>query len=223
MNNFDKNFFQKFVAQWVNIKYVIHKHFIVIADKIIINYFLFVLFPSFLYYYSDRLKEIIPFFIFEIYLFIMFFKIIYDIFDWYNDVWIVTEDWVTDLDWALFSTNTVSTKYSSIEWIELVQDWIIDTILWKWDLMIHKIWWENFVLKNSSGAYKAIDIIDKYSKEVKDKEVQEQDLNQTIIDALSKVVKDYLENNHKNSEDHEKKDLIEKTKKIPWTIDLSND
>jgi hypothetical protein len=45
----------------------------------------------------------------------MFIKIIYNVFDWYNDVWILTEDGVTELDWKLFSNNTVSVRYKSIE------------------------------------------------------------------------------------------------------------
>lgn len=222
MNNFDKIFFQKFIPDWAIIKYIIHRHFIVIADKIIINYFLFVWIPAFLYYYSDRFKELVPFFIFEIYIFWMFLKIIYDIFNWYNDVWIITEDWVTELDWRLFSTNTVSIKYDNIEWLELIQNWIIDTILWKWDLVIHKIWWENFILKDTSNAYNALDIINKFWKENKEEELSNEDINQTLVDALSNVVKEYIKNKWlTNNEIKENKKFIEKIKKNPWTIDLS--
>jgi len=50
-----------------------------------------------------------------VFIILIFFKNIYDIFNWYNDVWIITKDGVIELDWALFSSNSTSVKYSSIE------------------------------------------------------------------------------------------------------------
>ncbi len=244
MNKFDQIFFKQFVPDWVKIKNVVHEHIIVILNKIIINYFFWVIIPVFLYYYSDKIKSIIPFFVLEIFLIWMFLKILYDVFDWYNDVWIVTVDWITELDWKVFSNNTVSIKYRNIEWLELVQNWIIDSLLWKWDLVIHKIWWEKFVLYNAAKVYEVIDQIDKISKNKKwrpkkneentteennnndgDEEIDDEN-NKTqknediIIKALSKVVKDYL----KEEENIKKEDLlkIEEVAKKPWTINLSN-
>jgi hypothetical protein len=52
---------------------------------------------------------------FEIYLIIIFLKLVYDIFNWYNDVWIITETGVVDLEWALFKTTTNSVNYENIE------------------------------------------------------------------------------------------------------------
>ncbi len=57
----------------------------------------------------------IPFFVFEIYLLLIFSKLIYDIFNWYNDVWIITDSGVVDLDWALFSTDMTTVKFENIE------------------------------------------------------------------------------------------------------------
>ena len=224
MNKFDQIFFQKYVTSDVKILSIIHQHLIIIIDKIILNYFFGVLIPSFLYFYSDRAKELVPFFVLEIFLLIMFIKIMYDIFDWYNDVWIITDEWVTDLDWSLFSTNTVSVKYRSIEWLELVQEWFINTIIWKWDIVIHKIWWENFILENSSKPYEAIEQIDSFSKKIKESEIDE---NQewwnfdVIVKALSSVVEEYLWKGwYKKNDEKETKELIEKTQKQKWTIDI---
>lgn len=241
MNKFDIIFFTQFVPSWVKIKNVVHEHIIVIINKIILNYFFWVILPTFLYYYSDKIKSLVPFFVLEIFLIWMFFKIMYDVFDWYNDVWIVTEDGITELDWYLFSNNTVSIKYRNIEWLELVQNWIIDSILWKWDLVIHKIWWEKFVLYNASNVYEVVNQIDRISKNKKPRtkkddnptDNQEENEEETpkkqekpqnedvIIKALSKVVKDYLEENwyEKNQKEDEK---IKEIAKKPWTINLSN-
>jgi hypothetical protein len=73
-------------------KHIIHEHIITILGKIFLNYFFFVLVPMFLYYTMDLLKQVLPFYVLEIFIFLMFIKIIYDIFDWYNDVWIVTNE-----------------------------------------------------------------------------------------------------------------------------------
>jgi len=242
MNKFDIIFFKQFVPSWVKIKNIVHEHIIVIINKIITNYFFFVILPSFFYYYSDTFKSIIPFFVLEIFLLGVFLKTMYDVFDWYNDVWIVTEDGITELDWYLFSNNTVSIKYRNVEWLELVQNWIIDSILWKWDLVIHKIWWEKFVLYNASNVYEVVNQIDKISKNKKPREkkddkswnndeIFEEENSETkkqenpknedvIIKALSKVVKNYLEENwyEKNKKEDEKiKEIAKKT----WTINLS--
>jgi len=227
MNNFDQTFFSKYLPDWVNVITIIHKHFLLIFWKIILNYFFWVIVPAFLYYYSKQIRDLIPFFVLEIFLLLMFLKILYDIFNWYNDVWIVTQDWVTQLDWELLSTNSVSVKYKSIEWIELVQNWLIDNILWIWDLVIHKIWWENFVLTWASNVYNSIDIIDKNSKKIKKDEDEKNKNNdpqnfETVVKALSWVVEEYLWKSwYKKDNSEEKKQLIEKIKKIEWTIDLS--
>lgn len=223
MNKFDRVFFQKYVSTWIIIKSIIHKHMLIILTKIILNYF-WIIILSFLYYYSDLVKIYIPFFILEFFLVIMFIKIIYDVFDWYNDVWIITGDWVVELDWKLFSVDTIWVKYSSIEWLELEQNWIIDTILWKWNLVIHKIWWENFILHDASGAYSAIDEIDKRSKEIKNEndinEFEPQNFN-TVLMALSWVVEEYLWKTwYKKDNSEESQELIKKVKKIDWTIDI---
>ena len=160
----------------------------------------------------------------------MFIKIIYDIFDWYNDVWIVTNEWVIELDWALLSTNTVSVKYGSIEWIEIVQDGIWDTIFSKGKLVIHKIWgWDNFILENAALPYEAIDEIENTSRELRpDDEFEEENephfhkwQYNMLIEALSGVVEQYMENSwYKRDDTKEKEEVIQKVKKKRGTIDI---
>lgn len=229
MNRFDQVFFKKYIAKDSIIIDIAHRHIIVILEKIIINYFFWVIFPTFIYYNSLSIQSLIPFFVLEIFILLIFFKNIYDVFDWYNDVWIITQDEVVDLNWEFFSFNSVSVKYASIEGLEIMENWIIDTILGKWDIKIHKIGWENsFILKNASNAYKTLDKIDQILKDIKSKSHKnstgEQNKNfETVIEALSWVVEDYLwRNGYKKDDSIEKKELIEKIKKRNWTIDLSN-
>ena len=231
MNKFDQLFFSNYVSEGTKIITIVHKHIIVILDKIIVNYFFWVIIPSFLYYYSDTLKSYIPFFLLEIFLFWMFFKWLYNILDWYNDAWIVTEDGVVDLDWKLFNSNSVAVKYAGIEGLEFIETGFLDALLWKWDIVIHKVWWGNkFLLENATHAMKEIEMIDKRLKENKKKHSQweetakppvEQNFD-TLLQALSGVVEWYLQNNwYKKDETEEKKAYIKEIKKQWWVIDLT--
>lgn len=230
MNKFDELFFSWYVTHGTKLVTIVHKHIIVIIDKIIINYFFWVIVPSFLYYYSDTIKSYIPFFVLEIFLLGMFIKWLYDIFDWYNDAWIVTEDWVIDLDWKLFNSNSVAVKYAGIEWLEFIEKGMIDAALWKWDIVIHKVWGGNkFILENAANAMWNIEMIDKRLKETKKKtqshtkeEVKEPENFETVLKALSAVVEWYLHNSwYKKDDSEEKKALIKEIKKMWWAIDLT--
>lgn len=222
MNRYEKMFFSKFIPDWSEVKYVVHEHFVVILDRLIILLILFVFIPTFMYYLSPRINELIPFSYLEIYLFLIYIKIIYDIFDWYNDVWIITEKNVIDLKWALFYIKVNSVDYESIEWIEIEQKWILDKVLWKWTLVIHKIWDEIFRLREAKIPFEALDEIEKI-KEEKDEEPknEEKEKFELILEALSWVVNEYLEVSSlkKKKEiniNHKLDEVINKE----WTIDL---
>jgi len=166
MNSYDRVFFKKYTNQWNDIIDIAHQHIIVILSKILINFVIYVGIPTFLYYSSDKIKSFIPFFWLEIYLLLMFIKICYDIIDWYNDVWIITSDSLIDLDWSLFTSTTQTLKYENIEWIELIQWWFIDTVLWKWEIVANKVGWEWFVLTNAARIYQISQEIDNASKDI---------------------------------------------------------
>lgn len=230
MNKFDQAFFKKYVPDGSEMVDIAHKHIIVIIDKIILNYFFWVILPTFIYYNSLTFQSFVPFFILELFIISIFLKNIYDIFNWYNDVWIITNGWVIELDWSLFSSNSTSVKYSSIEWLELVQTWFIDTILGKWDIIIHKIWWENnFLLRDASQAFGVLEKVDQIQKKLKEqkKEDKKEEIPQnfeTVLKALSGVVEEYLwKNGYREDDSEERKQLIEKIKKVNGTIDLNSE
>lgn len=230
MNKFDQIFFKKYISEWAEVIDIAHKHIMVIIDNIILNYFFWVILPTFIYYNSLTIQSFIPFFVLEIFILFIFLKNIYDIFNWYNDVWIITKDGVTELDWALFSSNSTSVKYSSIEWLELIQTGFIDTILWKWDIIIHKVGGENnFLLTHASRAFHVLEKIDQLQKSVKQKQQDEEKKEtpeqnfETVLKALSWVVEEYLwKSGYQKDDSEEKKKLIEKVKKRAWTIDLNS-
>ena len=109
-------------------------------------------------------------------------------------MWIITEKGVIDLDWALLKTSSSSIKYENIEWIWVEQAWLWDKLLNKWDVVIHKIWDDEFRLEDAKIPYEALDEIEKISKESqKAWEDEEKDKFDLIMEALGWVVEDYLD------------------------------
>ncbi|MCT4616992.1 MAG: hypothetical protein N4A38_02150 [Candidatus Gracilibacteria bacterium] len=229
MNNFDKTFFKKYVPEGQEILGIVHEHFIVIIDRILVNLFFGVLLPVFLYIESGLIQEKLPFEALEGLLFLVFFKTIYDVFDRYNDVWIITDSGVVDLEWALLDTSNVSLKHDNIEGIEVEQKGIWDTILGKGDLIIHKIGEGDFRLNNAITPYKAVDEIEAAGTGNfgNDMDFEEEDMQEDRFDKmmniLSEMVEDHMEKkgkfeNEKNEQLEEKK---QKLKRKSGTIDLS--
>jgi len=236
MNNFEKTFFKKYISEWLTVKWVIHEHWIKIIDKLLLYILLFTFVPTFLMYNSILFQENISFIYFEIYLIIIYLKLIYDIFNWYNDVWIITEEWVVDLDWALLKVTSVSVKYENIEWIGVEQDWIWDKILNKWDVIIYKIWDDEFRLVDAKVPYAALNEIEAISGALKEEaENIKSELEKTkfelIIEALWEVVEKHLDDEWLNWNEvlekkrwyrkkSEKKDFSEEIVFEEGTIDL---
>lgn len=224
LNSFEIKFFEKYIPEGHTIKNIVHQHWIKIVDNLFLSLSMAVLIPTIIYYYSGRIQELIPFFIFESYLIVIFIKIIYDIFDWYNDVWIITDKALIDLDWALFKTNMKTVDYDNIEWIEVEQNSIWDKILRKWDLIVHKIWDDIFMLKDANKAYKSLNYIETVREEVIAEQEETEDKFDMVMDTLSWVVKEYLWKNWLPKKESEiqnlKDDLIENVESKNGTIDL---
>jgi len=221
MNNFEKTFFKKYISEWQEVRWIIHEHWIKIVDNFLLRIGLFTLVPSFLLYNSLYLQWIVNFMYFEIYLIIIYLKLVYDIFNWYNDVWIITDDWVIELNWALFKTSTSSVRYENIEWIWVEQWWIWDKILNKWDIIINKIWDDEFRLVDAKVPYEALNEIERISNEIKNASLEEkEEADRTkfelIIEALWWVVDNYLEEKWVNWND------ILRNKKRKYTTPKNN-
>lgn len=206
MNSFDFNFFQKYTPAWQTIQHIVHAHPIVIIGKISLWLFFWVFIPVFFYYYSFRIKGFVPFYYLEWWLVAMYIKIIYDIFDWYNDVWIITDGWVIDLDWSLLNTNMSTIDFQNVEWMEVEQKGLFDKILSKWDVVIHKIWEDGFILPDCFHPYAALNQVEniknhheEQQQELKPEE-EHVDRFDMIMDTLWWVVENYLQNHGKNEE-----------------------
>ena len=219
MSKFEEKFFKKFIPEDQDIKWVIHEHWIRMFKMLILWLSLWALVPSFMYYNSIRIQENIPFYFLEILLIIIFLKVIYELFNWYNNVCIITNAWLVKLNWTFFSTDTTAINYENIEWIEVEKHWIIDMLLNKWDIIINKIWDDNLKIADSIVPHKMVNKIESISKEKA--ESGEKDRFDLVMEALSWVMWDYLEKKWL-----EEKSLIddeEITQKIAdneYTVDL---
>jgi hypothetical protein len=199
MNNFEKTFFKKYIAESQEISQVFHRHWIKIIDDIILWIGLGVLVPVFLYYNSYLLQEYIEFKYFEIYLFVVYIVIIYKIFDWYNDVLILTETWITRLEWSIFKSNAQSVDYKHIEWLEIDKNGILDTILRKWDVKILKFWDEQIIFDEAYNPHSIVNTIEEITSEIQPtEELTKFDL---MMDTLWWIVENYLWKTAKNRED----------------------
>lgn len=217
MNKFDLKFFSKYVPEGQEIKAVIHTHPINVLMSLFVKLCFLVIFPVILYYYSWRIQELVPFMYLEIYLLLVYIKLVYDVFDWYNDVWIITDSSVIWLERSFLKSSSDSVNYDNIEWVWVEADWIWDKIFSKWNLMVHKVWDDSFVLANAINPYKAVDLIEETSAQ----NWTDDEKFDVIMDALSWVVWEYLHDNKKKVKEKEiKESLVEKIKEKEWTIDL---
>lgn len=123
----------------------------------------------------------------------MFIKIVYELFNWYYDAWIITETAIYDIEWSLLKTNVESIYFDSIEGVEIDKHRIWDSVFNKGDIIIHKFWDEEVAIYNVFAPYACADTLEQFIQhEPKDEEVDRFDM---IMDTLSGVVKEYLDRN----------------------------
>lgn len=222
MNKFEYKFFIKYIPEWWCIKDIVHIHIINIFSQIFI-YLSLVLIPSFLYFYSQRIQGLIEFYYLEIFIIIIFIKIIYEIFNWYNDVLIVLDKWIVILKWSIFDDNIQAIEFDKIEALEANQSWLIDQIFSKWDLIIHKFWDVNITIKSITNPNWAIDKI----KNVMDNDLEKKEKSKNekfdiIMDSLSSVVEDFLRKKENETiiKTNKEEEILNNAKKYSKTIDL---
>ncbi len=222
MNQFEATFFEKYVPEGQKIEWVIHKHVLSILMHIFLWMSMWVILPAFVYYYSGIVQNMIPFYVLEIWLGIMFIKIIYDMFDWYNDVWIISNECVVELNWKLFWSEMITVRYENIEGIEVQQDGIIDTLFKKWDIIIHKIGDDSFILTEANNPYYASELIEEVSDAYRNSD-ESSDRFEMVVETLGGMMEEYLDQKHYSYPRKKAPELKKKIKKLyddEDTIDL---
>ncbi|EKE29094.1 MAG: hypothetical protein ACD_2C00233G0012 [uncultured bacterium (gcode 4)] len=232
---FDEIFFERFIKQREDeILDICHRHIITITDTIVVWLFFWVILPAFFYYNNSfASQDAIPFIFFEWYLFAVYCVLIYKIFDWYNDVWIITDKWIIDLDWQYLKTNITYIDYSDVKWIWVVQNSAWDWLLNKWEIEIHTMWdwWWSFWLSDAKSPGDIVWYI-QWILEDREKKKKEKDVtfNDKFFNTIKWVIKDYLEREGLQQIDGSDDDDVESPEEIAaakalkkkWTIDLRN-
>ena len=122
---------------------VFHRHAIVIFFNIVGWLIFGTILPAWLYHFlfvqSTFLWFTLPMWTLVVYLFGIWALLVVKLFDWYNDVWIVTRRGLVDIDWRPLKKNAVFTEYKDITGIEANEATWYDSFLKLGDLVIHKI------------------------------------------------------------------------------------
>ena len=184
--------YTNYIPEWQEVQAVIHQHWLVVFDKFLLWLLLWAWLPAFLYYQSERIQDLVPFVFLEVLLLLVFIKIVYELFNWYNDVWIITNEAVYALEWSLLKTNVESVHHGNIEGIEIDRNRIWDSIFNKWDIIIKKFWEDEVAILDAHNPYAAVSVIDTFIHPSQEED-DEQDRFDMVMDALSGVVKDFLE------------------------------
>lgn len=229
MNKFDELFFWKYVRDGDEPLEVCHRHVILIIDTMIVWMFFGVIIPAFFYYNNTfQLQQLIPFMYVEWYLILIYIILMYKIFDWYNDVWILTDRGLIDLDWTAFKKNIVYVEFGDIKWIEIQENSMWDSALNKGTIQLYLEWEDDpFSLEWAYAPAAIVSYIQNYIEDkAKKKKDGEKKSFEVLLDTLQKVVKNHLEHptyfNEEGEEENEeeKNHEVEKALKKKGTIDL---
>ncbi len=225
MNYFDQLFFEKYLREGEELYFVCHRHPLLIVDRIILTLFVGLALPTFFYYNdSFSFKTLVPFLYFETYAVALYFFLIYKIFDWYNDVWIITNLWVVDIDWDVFARHIIYIDYSDIKGSEIQSSSFLDSIFNKGDIILYTVGdKDDFVLEWAESPHDIADHIKETIHELAEKKkAKDKAPMEVLLHTLTEVVRDHLEwNSHKTPEEEsEEEQEVKKVLAKKWTIDL---
>jgi hypothetical protein len=199
MNNFDNLFFRAYTWADSEIREVFHRHAFVIIEDILIWIFFGIIVPGFLYgqdIFSIRTN--IPPMYSYIYMSIVYMILMYKLFDWYVDTWIMTESTIVDMKWKWLSSDLLYIPYSKIEWVEIrTRSWWA-ALLGMSDVVVKLAWSDEFTLYSARKPSAIIAFIQEVGKDKKKHEDDKREPFDILVDSLSSVVKWHLDTHGKN-------------------------
>jgi uncharacterized membrane protein YdbT with pleckstrin-like domain len=123
------------------IRAIFHRHFIIAFPNILFWLVVpigLVSFGVYHWFFPGILTS--PFlWLFEAYLFMMFFIMLHKILDWYCDVWIITDNGIIDVRWSIFMQDTTFMEFHDISGIQAYQGSIFDKLFNIGDITLHKM------------------------------------------------------------------------------------
>lgn len=192
MNNFDNLFFRAYIGSDSEIREVFHRHFFVILEDIIVWMFFGLLIPAFLYGQDIfLLRSSIPVWWSYAYMLVIYAVIMYKLFDWYVDVWIMSESTIVDMKWKWFSSDMLYIPYGKIEGIEIrTRSWWA-ALLGMSDVVVKLAGEDNFTLYSARRPTDIVAFLQSVGKKKKWHEDDREPFD-ILVDTLSWVVKWHL-------------------------------
>lgn len=229
MNTFDELFFAKYVPEGGELLFVCHRHIIRIIDHIILVLFFGAFLPAFFYYNdSFQIRSLVSFGYFEGYLVLVYLYLIYGVFDWYNDVWLITDHGIIDIDWKFFTGSQIYVGYHSIHGIAIQRDSIFDSILGKGDIEIHlEDEQEEFRLEEAANPGGIVEYIQGVVDEIqrgKHDGVDDRKPFEILLETLTEMVREHLDRKGEFISQEERfatEETLRKAMRRKSTIDLS--
>lgn len=134
-------FFRRYLSPGDEIRAIFHRHFLVAFPNILFWLVVpigLVSFGVYHWFFPGILTS--PFlWLFEAYLFMMFFIMLHKILDWYCDVWIITDNGIIDVRWSIFMQDTTFMEFHDISGIQAHQGSIFDKLFNIGDITLHKM------------------------------------------------------------------------------------
>ncbi|MDD5197635.1 MAG: hypothetical protein PHN60_02115 [Candidatus Gracilibacteria bacterium] len=225
MNYFDQVFFGKYLREGEDLVFVCHRHPLLIIDRIIVTLFVGLALPTFFYYNdSFSLQTLVPFLYFETYAVILYLFLVYKIFDWYNDVWLITDLGVIDIDWDIFARHVIYIDYHDIKGSEIQTHSFWDSFFHKGDVILYTAGdGEDFVLEGAENPHDISDHIEEVIQEIAEKkEYEDKAPMELLLHTLTEVVRDHLEGNTRQNpgKELEEEEELERVLTKKGTIDL---
>jgi hypothetical protein len=181
-----------------------------------------VAFGVYKFFYPDILTS--PFlWLFEAYLFLVFFIMLYKVLDWYADVWIITDRGMTDVRWSLLMNDMTFTEFDEISSVQYEQGSLFDKLFDIGDVTIHKHGGEMYISRMHHPSL-ITDMIQSNIHEHHHEEHAGDDKNMHIyLDGVRQnhVAVPYKTGFRYIPTDADDEKYIETIKKQPGTIDLT--
>lgn len=229
MNYFDQVFFEKYLREGEELFFVCHRHPILIVDRIVVTLFLGLALPTFFYSNNSfAIQSFIPFFYFELYAILLYFFLMYKIFDWYNDVWLITSIWIVDINWDIFARSIIYVDYHDIKGSAIQSHSFWDSIFHKGDVIVYTAGDEDdFILEWAEHPHDIADHIEEVVHDMAEhKKNKDKAPLELLLYTLTEVVRDHLDGNHqatkeeKSQEEYEEEKKLEKILTKKGTVDL---
>ncbi|MFA6090754.1 MAG: hypothetical protein WC774_03185 [Candidatus Gracilibacteria bacterium] len=225
MNYFDQVFFSKYLREREELIFVCHRHPLLIVDRIVVVLFLGLALPTFFYYNNSfSLQNLVPFLYFETYAMLLYFFLIYKIFDWYNDVWIITNLGIIDVNWDVFTRHVIYIDYHDIKGTEIQTHSFWDSFFHKGDIILYTAGDDdNFILEGAEYPHDITDHIEEIIHEIEEeKHRKDKEPMEVLLETLKEVVREHLEGKEHGTPEEisEEEGEIERILSKKGTIDL---